>query len=106
MLGLNQRVRNTPLRRSTTKLQSAISPSMNDQWSGKTLRRFFLAMVARPSRSSAHSATAPARLGLLAVAAVELVVATLLVSMVIVRSPRDVVGWKNRAGERHRVWIS
>ena len=29
----------------TTKLHSAISPSMNDQWSGKTLRRFFLASV-------------------------------------------------------------
>src|SRR4029453_9043967 len=81
MLGVNHSVRNTPLSRSTTKLQSAISPSMNDQWSGKTLRRFFLASVARPSRSSAHSASAPARLGLEAMAAVELVLATLLVSM-------------------------
>src|SRR4029079_12160845 len=81
MRGLNHRVRNTPLRSRTTKLQSAISPSMKDQWSGKTLRRFFLARVARPSRSSAHSATAPTRLGLAAVAAVEFVVATLLVSM-------------------------
>ena len=81
MLGVNHRVRKTPLRSRTTKLHSAISPSMNDQWSGKTLRRFFLARVARPSRSSAHSATAPARLGLAAVAAVEFVVATLLVSI-------------------------
>src|SRR6187551_658130 len=81
MLGLNHNVRKTPLRSRTTKLQSAISPSMKDQWSGKTLRRFFLARVARPSRSSAHSAAAPTRLGFEAVAAVEFVVATLLVSM-------------------------
>ena len=81
MLGLNHSVRKTPLRSRTTKLHSAISPSMKDQWSGKTLRRFFLATVARPRRSSAQLATAPARLGFLAVAAVELVVATLLVSM-------------------------
>src|SRR5262245_25396544 len=81
MLGVNHSVRNTPLRRSTTKLQSAISPNMNDQWSGKTLRRFFLASVARPSRSSAHSATLPAGLGFEAVAAVVFVEATLLVSM-------------------------
>src|SRR4051794_13303147 len=81
MLGSNHRVRKTPLRSRTTKLHSAISPSMKDQWSGKTLRRFFLAMVARPSRSSAHSATAPTGLGLEAVAAVVFVVATLLVSM-------------------------
>src|SRR3954466_11838860 len=81
MLGVNHSVRKTPLSSSTTKLHSAISPSMKDQWSGKTLRRFFLAMVASPSRSSAHSATAPALLGLEAVAGVEVVVATLLVSM-------------------------
>src|SRR3954453_3286043 len=81
MLGVNHRVRNTPLSRSTTKLHSAISPSMNDQWSGKTLRRFFLARVARPSRSSAHSATAPTGLGFFAVAAVVFDVATRLVSM-------------------------
>ena len=35
-----------------TKLQSAISPSMNDQWSGKTLRTCFFMAVARPVRSS------------------------------------------------------
>src|SRR3954451_25012704 len=81
MLGVNHRVRKTPLRSRTTKLHSAISPSMNDQWSGKTLRRFFLASVARPRRSSAHPATAPARFGLVVVAAVEFVVATLVVSM-------------------------
>src|SRR3954469_18894327 len=81
MLGVNQNVRKTPVISSTTKLHSAISPSMKDQWSGKTLRRFFLARVASPSRSSAHSASAPALLGLEAVAAVEFVVATLLVSM-------------------------
>src|SRR6478736_9970202 len=81
MLGVNHRVRKTPLSRRITKLHSAISPSMNDQWSGKTFRRFFLAIVARPSRSSAHSATAPMRFGPDAVAAVVFVVATLLVSM-------------------------
>src|SRR4051812_7310462 len=81
MLGVNHSERKTPLSSRTTKLHSAISPSMNDQWSGKTLRRFFLAIVARPSRSSAHSAAAPMRFGLAAVAAVELVLATLLVSM-------------------------
>src|SRR3954447_7830622 len=81
MLGVNHRVRKTPLRSRTTKLHSAISPSMNDQWSGKTLRRFFLARVASPRRSSAHSATAPTGLGFEAVAAVLFVVATLLVSM-------------------------
>ena len=69
------------MRSSTTKLHSAISPSMNDQWSGKTLRRFFFIAVARPRRSSAHEASEPAGLGLEAVAAsVRLLVATLLVS--------------------------
>src|SRR3954464_2906151 len=98
MLGSNQSVRKTPLRSSTTKLHSAISPNMNDQWSGKTLRRFFLARVASPSRSSAHSATAPTRLGFEAGATVEFVVATLLVSMLI-QGPRGVVGWRSGAGE-------
>src|SRR5215216_2871433 len=86
MLGLNHRVRKTPLNSRTTKLQSAISPSMNDQWSGKTLRRFFFASVARPSRSSAHSARSPTRLGFEAVAAVVFVVATLLVSIILFSS--------------------
>ena len=44
----------------TTKLHSAISPSMKDQWSGKTLRSCFLLSPARPVRSSAQLATAPA----------------------------------------------
>ena len=43
MRGWNHSVRKTPVSRSTTKLHSAISPSMKDQWSGKTLRRFFFA---------------------------------------------------------------
>ena len=65
----------------TTKLHRAISPSMNDQWSGKTLRRFFFIAVARPRRSSAHVATTPTGPGFEAVAAfVRLLVATLLVS--------------------------
>src|SRR3954452_4714091 len=61
MAGLNHRLRNTPVSSSTTKLHSAISPSMNDQWSGKTLRICFLASPAMPVRSSAHVATAPTR---------------------------------------------
>src|SRR5687768_3547221 len=69
MLGRNHRVRNTPVRSRTTKLHRAISPSMNDQWSGKTLRRFFLLKVARPSRSSAQVAAAPTLEGFLALAA-------------------------------------
>ncbi len=35
--------RNTPEMRSTTNENSAISPSMKDQWSGKTLRTSCLA---------------------------------------------------------------
>src|SRR4029079_11435907 len=58
-----------PVSSRTTKLHRAISPSMKDQWSGKTLRICFLAMVARPRRSSAHSAAAPTRLGFGAAAA-------------------------------------
>src|SRR3954471_4877518 len=69
MLGVNHRVRNTPVSNRTTKLHSAISPSMKDQWSGKTLRRFFFARPARPSRSSAHPAAAPTLLGLAALLA-------------------------------------
>src|SRR6476659_8860934 len=69
MLGRNHSVRNVPVSSRTTKLHSAISPSMKDQWSGKTLRTCFLAIVASPRRSSAHSAAAPTRLGLGAAAA-------------------------------------
>jgi len=61
---------------------------MKDQWSGNTLRRFFRAMVASPSRSSAQVAIAPARPGFPGVAAASrLDVATLLMS-VLTRSPR------------------
>src|ERR1700712_578491 len=70
MLGLNHRVRKTPVRRSTTKLQSVTSPSMKDQWSGKTLRSCFLPALARPSRSSAQVAAAPTLEGGVACAAV------------------------------------
>src|SRR5688500_1873480 len=69
MLGRYQRVRNTPVRSRTMKLHSAISPSMKDQWSGKTLRICFFATVARPRRSSAHSAACPTFEGFLALAA-------------------------------------
>src|SRR5215207_3019776 len=63
MDGVNHRVRNTPVNSSTTKDHSAISPSMNDQWSGKTLRRFLRTTVASPNRSSAQVATPLVRLG-------------------------------------------
>src|SRR5690348_16111650 len=69
MAGLNHSVRKTPVRSRITKLHSAISPSMNDQWSGKTLRSgISLLVLARPSRSSAHVAAPAALLGLAAVA--------------------------------------
>src|SRR4051812_29687537 len=57
MLGVNHRDRNTPVTRSTTKLHKAISPSMNDQWSGKTFRRYLRPPADRLSRSSAQPAT-------------------------------------------------
>src|SRR6478735_12604396 len=93
MEGLNHRVRKTPVSSRTTKLHRAISPSMNDQWSGKTLRRFFFIAVPRPRRSSAQAAAAPALLGFLAVAAVVvLLAATLLVSMLTTgHAPRNSV---------------
>ena len=69
MLGLNQSVRKTPVRSSTTKLHSAISPSMKDQWSGKTFLICFFAMVASPRRSSAQVAAPPILLGFSALAA-------------------------------------
>ncbi len=82
MLGLNHKVRKTPVSRRTTKLHRAISPSMKDQWSGKTFRTCFFIAEARPRRSSAQLAAAPTLLGFFAVAAVSrLLVATLLVSM-------------------------
>src|ERR1044072_1041451 len=81
MLGSNHRVRNVPVSSRITKLHNAISPSMNDQWSGKTLRICFFIAVPRPSRSSAQLATMPTRPGLAAVAGVVLLLsATLLVS--------------------------
>src|ERR1043165_3451836 len=70
MLGLNQSVRNVPVSSRMTKLHSAISPSMKDQWSGKTLRICFLVAVAMPRRSSAQVATAAAGFGLAALAGV------------------------------------
>src|SRR5690242_17074320 len=55
MLGLNQRLRKTPVSSRITKLHRAISPSRNDQWSGKTLRSCFFARPPSPTRSSSHS---------------------------------------------------
>src|ERR671918_1294007 len=53
-LGMNQNVRKVPDRSRTMKLHSAISPSRNDQWSGKTLRPNVLTRVARRTSSSSH----------------------------------------------------
>src|SRR5690349_7214968 len=80
MLGLNHRVRNVPVSSRTTKLHSAISPSMNDQWSGKTLRICFLASVASPTRSSSQLATPPMRFGFAVFAAVRPLVVAVLIS--------------------------
>src|SRR5690349_3301315 len=55
MVGWNQKVRNVPDSSSTMNDHSAISPSMNDQCSGKTLRNgISLLLAARPRRSSIH----------------------------------------------------
>src|ERR1700712_2583661 len=97
MLGRNQSVRKTPVSSRTTKLHRAISPSMKDQWSGKTLRRFFFARPARPRRSSAHVAAAPALDGFEALAAVvPLVLATPLLELIVVTLPE---ARTNRLGE-------
>src|SRR6476469_5477053 len=76
MLGLNHRVRNVPVISSTTNDHSAISPSMNDQWSGKTLRICFFDTVANPVRSSAQLAMAPRGFAFLTGAGVLAVVLT------------------------------
>src|SRR6185312_244009 len=52
---------------STTNDHSAISPSMKDQWSGKTLRAKTFVSVPSFNRSSAHPAAAPALFGVAAV---------------------------------------
>ena len=85
MLGLYQSVSRVPVSSSTTKLQSAISPSMNDQWSGKTLRICFLATPAMPVRSSVHVAAAPIGFFFGALAACRPLVVAVL--MVITRVP-------------------
>src|SRR6478609_2293419 len=92
MLGRNHRVRKTPVRRSTTKLHSAISPSMNDQWSGKTLRSCFLPRPARPRRSSAQPAAAPTFDGFFALAGLPpLVPATFACVLIVLSLSRLVV---------------
>src|SRR6478672_7230036 len=101
MLGLNHRVRKVPVSSRMTKLHSAISPSMKDQWSGKTLRICFLVAVARPSRSSAQVATPAALPGFFAVAGlVPLVeVVPLLEVVVLIVSPTFPVARAHRFGE-------
>src|SRR3954447_21047571 len=80
MLGLNQSERNTPVSSRMTKLHRAHSPSMNDQWSGKTLRSCFFASPPRPMRWSSHLA-APAPGG------ADRVVVSVPVSVLIASSP-------------------
>src|SRR5690349_4573392 len=80
MLGLNHRVRKVPVSSRTTKLHRAISPSMKDQWSGKTLRTCFFASVASPTRSSIQLAAPATRFGLAGFAAVRPLVLTVLIS--------------------------
>lgn len=52
MLGSNQKVRNVPVSSRMTNEYSAISPSRNDQWSGKILRMLRLRKLPAPVRSS------------------------------------------------------
>src|SRR6185312_11932385 len=80
MLGLNHSVRNVPVSSRTTKLHRAISPSMKDQWSGKTLRTCFFASDASPTRSSTQLATPPTRFGFSVLAAVRPLVVAVLIS--------------------------
>src|SRR5690242_20638250 len=95
MLGLNHSVRKTPVSSRMTKLHRAISPSMKDQWSGKTLRICFLVAVAMPRRSSAQVATAAAGFGLAAAAGV----VPLVDAAVLIRSPTFPVARADRLGE-------
>src|SRR5690625_3641251 len=60
MDGLNQSVRKVPDTTKMMKVYSAISPSKNDQWSGKILRRFVFSHVFAVIRWSTKSTTLPA----------------------------------------------
>src|SRR5689334_2091117 len=95
MLGLNHSDRKTPVSSRMTKLHSAISPSMKDQWSGKTLRICFLVAVARPRRSSAQVATAAAGFGF----GVEAGVVPFVDAAVLIRSPTFPVARADRLME-------
>src|SRR6476646_3109734 len=96
MLGRNHSVRKTPVSSRTTKLQRATSPSMKDQWSGKTLRSCFLPRPARPRRSSAQVAAAPALLGLAALAGF---LPFVLAVVDMLTSPAFPEAWPDRLGE-------
>ena len=48
-----------PVAITTTNEYSAISPSMNDQWSGKILSKKTRPPLATPSRSSSSLTTLP-----------------------------------------------
>ncbi|GAA5772543.1 hypothetical protein Aros01_09100 [Streptosporangium roseum] len=52
MVGLKKKVRNVPVSSRTMNEYSAISPSRNDQWSGKIFRKFRLRKFPAPMRSS------------------------------------------------------
>src|SRR6478672_8406349 len=58
-LGTNQKVRNAPVNRQTIIEYIAISPSMNDQWSGKTFLARKETPLAAPRRSSIQPAMPP-----------------------------------------------
>ena len=62
MDGLNQNARNVPDSSSTMKLNSAISPSRNDQWSGNALRMLRLSQFEAVICWSTKSTTLPALL--------------------------------------------
>src|SRR4029079_17708986 len=53
-LAWKKNVRNVPVATRITKQNRAISPSRNDQWSGKTLRSAVRAMPNMPVRASTH----------------------------------------------------
>jgi hypothetical protein len=55
-LGSKKKVRKIPVSTRMTKQYRAISPSMNDQWSGKALSSVLRANRDAPSRSSSQRA--------------------------------------------------
>jgi len=60
-LGMKYSVKKTPVTIRIRNDKSAISPSMNDQWSGKILSMNVRPPRARPKRSSSSSSVWPTR---------------------------------------------